>query len=742
MQKLFSEIPFGKYFIPFSAHIDNHTVISKSGLISQTIKISPSIHIDFRHNIISTIQKMMTPDILVNIHTIHSEYSDHISVSFVEYLKMQHTDYLSSHNAYRHTFYITISIPGYNINKSNIIHFLLRNRFLMEVNRSVKTLHNIVHNFCDEIKQYHPKVLSLFLKNDIAHSQNNAFLYNIIFGVNSSIPIADMEISEQIKPASIKHYKNYITLKRKSQKQFLSCLTIKDFPIVASGEIVKIFTSTSPFIMSQTIHCSQNSEVKALFEYQKKITNTIRNNDISQICSWDNVIDSDQTFAIQTNILLYGHTTQEMEEGVAGMDDILSNIGLVVIREDINVEQAFYASLPANPTFLNRIEYGTTSHIGQFLLSKNMLFSGIEKIKHFPFLPLVATSGQKYALSPFTPEESHHVLIHGIPNTEQHAFVNTLLVHISENSNVICLDSHYSSLALNKIKNGKYLPHIQVNILNLLAKNTTHFLQFLTHFLQYFCKKTHAPLKDVISEARAFSHKIKSTMTFQQLKSLTSHTVLQGMLDFAKEMNFFEEEDMLENNCHFLSINTTNLDNETYSLVSLYILLANLHKTSKMDIIKMDRSFDTFNTHIIPQPLLINILRGYQERHSSIIACCDIPESFEKNRTFNYADVYSAFSIGVFMESTCGAAFTKLFFQLNSKVGKHLMFIKGGSKKAAIRSDENIYTVKLEDTMPVNKLSIFNPHNKNFKNMLQTIEGNKNSAHDIILEYQNFIKQL
>jgi hypothetical protein len=51
MQKELQEIKFGNYYIPFAAHISKKTVISKSGLISQTILVQSSKDVDIAKNL-------------------------------------------------------------------------------------------------------------------------------------------------------------------------------------------------------------------------------------------------------------------------------------------------------------------------------------------------------------------------------------------------------------------------------------------------------------------------------------------------------------------------------------------------------------------------------------------------------------------------------------------------------------------------------------------------------------------
>ncbi|MDA0617646.1 MAG: hypothetical protein O3A66_02880, partial [Proteobacteria bacterium] len=662
MQKNFSEVPFDGYFIPFSAHIDEKTVISKSGLISQTIKIMPTSHTAFKQDIISALKKLLTPDTLINIHALHSNSAKYGYGSFEDYLRLSQMRHLSSHSEYEHEFYITISIPGYKIDKSSVSNFLLQNRFLMETQKGAKVLHSIVTKFCNDIQKYLPKVLTLLVKNDVVYSANSAFLYRVLFATTAQIPIADIETSEQIKPASIKRRRNFLIIKRGEDKRYIACLTIKDFPHINAADIVKVFTSKHAFTLSQTIHHARNNEIRPLFEYQSRTTSSLRGNKIADMTSWNEILIDPNPIALQTNITLYGENTEELENDVTEMSKTLANIGIVAVREDINLEQTFYASLPANPTFLNRIEFATLSHAGQFLLSKNMLFSGVDEIQHLPFMPVMATGGKYHAISPFTVHGSKHILLHGIQSHMFCMFLNTLLLNITQEVRTICLDTNYSSLALNRLRGGIYLQDLQVNILNLLKHSRKHFFVFFSHLVDFFLKQENIENTEEIRQStRDFCLKLKPEMNFKQVKTLTTRPELHSMLDFANENNFFAETDVFETKHNFISINTDKIPNGMYSMKTLYVMLANLYYTNQgtKSILKFDRTFECFYRSVIPQELFIEIMHNSKQLNVSIIACTSIPEQFERDRTFIYSDVFSKFDITIFTESICSTQFIK-----------------------------------------------------------------------------------
>ena len=206
-----------------------------------------------------------------------------------------------------------------------------------------------------KIPQYTPHILTIKSRQDILYSENASFLYNIFYGKSAHIPIADEEISIQIKPTTVNHGKNYINFTRGKSSEFITVFTIKEFPIADKRKMAELFTISSQFIISQSLYQVESTQVQPLFSYQNKVTKVLRDNKISQNTGWAEMLQTKKPICMQTNIILHAETKTTLEENVKKIIKKFEAIGLAIIREDINTEQTFYASLPANSHFLNRI---------------------------------------------------------------------------------------------------------------------------------------------------------------------------------------------------------------------------------------------------------------------------------------------------------------------------------------------------------------------------------------------------
>ena len=747
MQTETSETKFEAHFLPFSAQIDEKTVISQSGLISQTIALNAELKISFQEDVLLAIKKIYTKNVTINIHGIYSKHQSKANTNIIQYIKSCYKNNAYPQKEHSQEFFITISIQGYQVSKQNLTHLLFESAFLLELEKSVKRLHNIVAEFTNNLLPHSPRILKAFERDSGVISEQSSFLHKIIYGDSSQVYLGNIEISEQIRPLLIKREKNYLIVSTKKEKNgttqasktYIACFTIKDFPKVDSHQLIKLFTLNHSFVVSQTIHAVTQAEIAGLFEYQPKITGAIRDNDIAEKCGWNEIIAERNPIAMQTNIVVHSSDIDSLAIKIQEISQYLHEIGIVAVLEDINLEQAFYASMPSNSTFCNRFEYGTLSHAGQFILSKNMIFEGSKNMKAIPFMPIASSHKKYYSFSPFTNGKSHHILAHGIQNELFTTAINTMLLHTQVNR-VTCLDTSYSTIGLNKLKNGLYFKVPEVNIMNLFNVDKNGFEMFLNSLATYVCNENKMQKSEEINgQIKLFIAKIKPDSTFEQLKLLSGSIIISSTLDFAKANHFFSEKDIFMHKNKFISVNTSGLDPKLCGIFTFYTLIFNLHKAQEFDIIKLDRSFDVFDPKAIAQQSISYLLREYKLKLVSIIACGNISSTFEQKQIYRYSDTFIFFDIRFFTEGTCSNYFVKTFFQLNAEMTKNLMFVKHGSQKGVIQMLDSSYTINLNQSFVMKELAIFNSKHTNFANIIKLIENNKIPSQSIIEEYNSLI---
>lgn len=733
MQKEFTEVEFGNYFIPFSAHISSKTVISKSGLISQTVALQSSKDIGMTASIIKAIESILTEDVFINIHTVHTQNTNLKPQSFKHLLLKSYSHTVASHNQYTQEFYITISIKGHNIDIKNFAHFLLKKRFLMDIAESVANLERIVAEFCKNLERYQPRVLGLISREDIIYSENAAFLYNVLYGRHAQIPIADMEISEQIKPTSIKHEVNYLKVTRGKMQSFMAVLTIKEFPTADKQKMAALFTIDSQYIIAQSLYQAKHADMQAIFGYQHKITNIIRDNEISKEAGWDEMIAAKKPICMQTNIIIQEESEEVLEQTVKKLVQKIENIGLIAVREDINAEQALYASLPTNASFINRKDYTLLQNAGQFVSSPDFLFQGIEKLKNVEFLPVVDSNKKLFALSPFLKSGIKHIVMNGSHEKAKSIFINIFLLHLCKTSRILCIDNDYSSFALIKTLDGACATSPSFNVLNLLKYSAKGFFIFFISAVKFHCAQNNLQYtKELASAVEAFVKQLKEEMTLERITKLAQDTTISATLEFLKTHNFLAEKDVLLYQKNYFSINLDGDFTETHQLACLYAMLHALYTGKANDIVKIDKTFEAFDEHVISQQTLAFIFKEAAAKNICFLMCNDIPPEFETNGTTKYGDILNAMEFGIFMESMCSTQFIKKFFQVKSNVNKSLMFVKQGTNKAVINTSNYVFTINMAKILSVKPLEVFDITSPQYIENVKLIDAHKNDKETLL----------
>lgn len=741
MQKDFTEIPFTSSFIPFSAQIDPYTIISKTGEISQIVKVNPSSNNNFHTELNNAYKEVIKQGATIGIYATFLPNNDNNETTTLkDFLQISQHKHIYPQNKNKEDFYIVISIKAYSINHRNIINFLLQNRFFSELNDSIQKLHKIVNNFCTSIKKYYAKILSTYILNQNHYSEQSSFLYKLFLGTVANVPLLEAEISEQINASSIKHCKNYLILQRGKTQKFISCLTIKSFPHTNIINLAQLYRLKNSFVISQTIHKSETKDIQNLFGYQYQISQILKENSISQKCGWDKIINqSDEAVCMQTNITIHSNTLEEMQQSINYIIKTLNEAGIIAIREDINCENAFYATLPTNYAFLNRLEYTTIDCAGQFVLSKNIMYNEIKYIINELFIPLLGINEQYYALSPFYANETHHIIIHGKQMPNLTIFINVILLHLQKKYPILSIENNYSGFSLNKICNGRYYQNISINIVNLLKFNKKNFFILFAHCVSYYCNLHQIKISQELNSAiRDLCLNIKEDYTFNQILELTSNEELRSGMMFLKNCGLFEEEDVIHNSStsSFTSINADDIPNDLYSIYIYYVLAIKPYVAKEYSILKIDRTLEVFNNKILGQKDLTELLTQCKKKNIAVIMCVNLPTIFETSNITTYSQSTSLFGINIFSESFCTVGFVKKFFQLDNRTTEKIMFVKEGTGNIVVKTPHSLYNIQLQNTIPLRTMQIFNQLGVKYGEILKIIENNNESC---IKDYTHII---
>jgi type IV secretion system protein VirB4 len=365
-------------FIPYAIHFDKKTILTKNGELMQIIRVSgfsnTSVYAELiplreavrdaiRDNIkqtnfalwFSTIRrkKNISPD---------GEFADYLSAkinqTWEELNNLQH-DYVNE-------LYITVIIEGLDTSITNFKSIMgsfskSRNRKLHEsfLEKSLKSLTDISSGILAAISDYGAKMLEIKEWEGVLYSEQMRFLGKICNLREKHYPLSAIDISSELSINKIAFGNNEIEVSAGKDRNFAAILTLKEYLEISIELLDKILQLPFEFVISQAFDFSYQESDLEFFKYQDRILRISNDQDFREVIGLANFFESVDGTAtdygkLQTSFMIISNNREDLNNDVRLVSEKFQELGIVVVREDIFMEDCFWAQLPANFRFLKR----------------------------------------------------------------------------------------------------------------------------------------------------------------------------------------------------------------------------------------------------------------------------------------------------------------------------------------------------------------------------------------------------
>lgn len=365
-------------FIPYAIHYDTKTILTKNGELMQIIRVSgfsnTSVYAELiplreavrdaiRDNIkqtnfalwFNTIRrkKNISPD---------GEFSDYFSNS----INNTWEEINNLQNDYVNELYITVIIEGIDTSivnfKSLMGSFSKKNTKKLHesfLEKSLQSLYSVTSGILSSISDYGAKILEIKEWEGVLYSEQMRFLGKICNLQERFYPVSAIDISEDLTVNKIAFGNNIIEVIAGNQTFFATILSIKEYIEINIELLDKILQIPFEFVISQSFDFSYDESELAHFKYQDKILRVSEDQyfrDISGVTNFFESIDGTATDygKLQTTIMIICKTPEELNKDVKLISEQFQDLGIIAIREDVFMEDCFWAQLPANFRFLKR----------------------------------------------------------------------------------------------------------------------------------------------------------------------------------------------------------------------------------------------------------------------------------------------------------------------------------------------------------------------------------------------------
>lgn len=379
-------------FIPYAAHYDEDTIITKNGELMEVIKITGFNFETIREGednisplraiIRETIMKHVgTNEVAVWIHTMRRKRNIATSGDIEQgFCKDLHDNWVGRNGwdkQYVNELYITFLGEGENINITDprvLVRSLkpekeLKKRYEALV-RSAQKLDAVTRKVMKDLSKFGAKKLTVYQKEGVYYSEILGFISKLMNMKEIELPLEPIDLSQLLPANRVVFQYNVVQVEEKDQKHYGAILSVKEYQEVTVTEIDKFLQLPVQFMVSQAFNFVNKAEAVAALEDQKKIYDLSGSKfmaDISGVTELVSGSDKPTEYGQhQIVITVLEDTVKEMQKALSVVVDSLRELGVVFVREDLYLEDCYWSQLPGNFDFLRRQTYIPTNKLGGY----------------------------------------------------------------------------------------------------------------------------------------------------------------------------------------------------------------------------------------------------------------------------------------------------------------------------------------------------------------------------------------
>jgi type IV secretion system protein VirB4 len=374
-------------YIPVACYIDDRTLINKNGELIQIIKISgididhPSENLkDLRNTIREAIKANIDENVAVWVHTIRekkdlddpSTYPSLISANI--HRIWRNKNYL--HEKFVNTLYISLVHKGAKFNIYNLRGFI-QSLFISGVynfhNNFIKNANIILTKITDKIANsilaFRPRILKIKEINGTFVSEQISLYSTILAMQDKQYEVDIYNLSEVLSNHNFAVGNDKIEIISGNSKKFASIVSLKGNHDILNESLDLFIQSPVNMIITEIFYQVNKSKVLEEFKFQKDILELSKAKTLYELNGFDEMFDSNQEdhfYNQQITIKCITDKVEELNKAVSIVSENLSKLGLIHVKEDICLEQAYWSQIPGNFKFLKRTYPNIASNICLF----------------------------------------------------------------------------------------------------------------------------------------------------------------------------------------------------------------------------------------------------------------------------------------------------------------------------------------------------------------------------------------
>lgn len=329
----------------------------------------------------------------------------------------------------------------------------------------VRTLEDKGRDLLQYLGRYGARPIGLYEHNGLWFSEPMELLHLVLTGRAQRMPLVRGHLGNAIYASRLIFGREALEIREPGEEKFAGILGIKEYPAATRpGLWDGLLKAPYPFVATQSFAFLSKASARAIMERKQNLL--IRSNDraSSQVDALDDAIDDlvSNRFVMgehQFSLLVYGGSTKELAENMSVARATLADSGLVVAREDLALEAAFWSQFPGNfgkrsrPAAINSRNFAALAPFHTYP-------SGRPSGNHWgPAVALLRTSAKSPFYFNFHVGDLGHTFICGPSGSGKTVVQNFMLAQLEKfGAQQVFIDKDRGAEIFVRACGGRYLP--------------------------------------------------------------------------------------------------------------------------------------------------------------------------------------------------------------------------------------------------------------------------------------------
>lgn len=366
-------------YIPYLCHFNESTILTKKNDLISVIKLdgfafeaADDDEIDSKKEIRNNVLKAMAGgNFTIYTHTIRRKHASYpngeFDNNFAAALNKQWRAKNAPEYIYLNEHYISIVRKNSSIANimSNIAGKIIKDEESSEINQALVDAYNELRENVQKVLQsfngYHAKLLSVVTIDGAHYCEILEFFGMLTNGLQKKkYLLPKMTIDRYLQNTRLYVGGNYMESLSYAEQKFMGVVSLKNYrPSTFAGLLDTFLTLPFEFVITQSFGYMDKASAINKMQLQQRRLIQSEDPSISQVSeitsALDQAVAGRYAFGVHhLTVLCFAENRKFLDKYCSNVAVELTNIGIINVRENINMEACFWGQLPGNESLLIR----------------------------------------------------------------------------------------------------------------------------------------------------------------------------------------------------------------------------------------------------------------------------------------------------------------------------------------------------------------------------------------------------